>query len=205
MRPKRRSTNFSMSSRPALPKRFGADRGLHDGDGRYRRWRRTCIPRFSQRWKAYLAKPEEFHPFLESWFQGERRRRKRSRFRGCLLEIAGGKEDGGRGEPATGGGRKEDRARRSHARSCCRAVTGLKRISIPAHTFLRSRWNAIDSSPRTEHSGKIRAAEVRSRTDSGIAGAGSAARIRSASRTKFEDLKKALPPQYPYLQGAGEF
>ena len=28
-------------------------------------------PKVLERWKKYLAKPEEFHPFLEKWFGGD--------------------------------------------------------------------------------------------------------------------------------------
>src|SRR5258708_26859182 len=40
-----------------------------------------------ERWKTYLAKPEESHPFLNRWFQGPRDAREAESFQRLLLEI----------------------------------------------------------------------------------------------------------------------
>src|SRR5207302_2012420 len=40
-----------------------------------------------ERWKTYLAKPEESHPFLKNWFQGRRDAREAESFQRLLLEI----------------------------------------------------------------------------------------------------------------------
>src|SRR5205823_4553639 len=44
-------------------------------------------PKVVARWKAYLAKPEEFHPFLKGWFEGRRTQQEAELFQRRLLEI----------------------------------------------------------------------------------------------------------------------
>jgi hypothetical protein len=44
-------------------------------------------PKVLERWKAYLAKPEESHPFLKAWFQGQRTAQEAEKFQRLMLEI----------------------------------------------------------------------------------------------------------------------
>ena len=44
-------------------------------------------PKVLERWKTYLAKPEESHPFLKRWFQGRRDAQEAESFQRLLLEI----------------------------------------------------------------------------------------------------------------------
>jgi cytochrome c553 len=44
-------------------------------------------PTVAARWRKYLEKPEEFHPFLDRWFAGERTREQAEAFTRLLLNI----------------------------------------------------------------------------------------------------------------------
>jgi cytochrome c553 len=157
-----------------------------------------------ERWKSYLAKPEENHPFLNRWFQGERTRAEAEGFQRLLLEIVAEKkaldgenrrliEDGKKNEPKEtrtivlpGGYRSEEDFNPG--------------AYIPSKSLPRDRFVAynrtfgetaaplkfdreltaelLDAAPRTEY---------------------------ERLKKDYEDRKKALPPLYPYVQGAAEF
>ncbi len=157
-----------------------------------------------ERWKTYLAKPEESHPFLKKWFSGDRTPEEAEAFQRLLLTILAEKksvdeenkklvEAGKKAEPKIAhtivlpGGYRSDEDFNPGA-------------YIPSKSLERDRFVAFNrtfgeaSAPLKfdrELTAELLDAGQRPEYD----------RLKKA----FDGLKKAMPPQYPYLQGAGEF
>ena len=157
-----------------------------------------------ERWKNYLKKPEESHPFLKNWFQGRRDRAEAESFQRLLLEILAEKkivdeenrrliEQGKKAEAKVvrtivlpGGYRSEEDfnpgayiSSKSLERN---RFTAYKTIfadkSAPLNFDREMTVALLDENNRSEY---------------------------ERLKKKFDDLKKTLPPQYPYLQCADEF
>jgi hypothetical protein len=160
-------------------------------------------PKVLARWKTYLAKPEEFHPFLTRWFQGDRSAQEAEKFQRMLLQIAAEKkvldeenvrlvEAAKKAQPKItrtivlpGGYRSEEDFNPG--------------AYIPSKSLDRDRFVAYnrifgDSSAPLRFDKELTAEllEREQRTE------------YDRLRTTFESLKKALPTQYAYLPGAGE-
>lgn len=161
-------------------------------------------PKVLERWKAYLAKPEESHPFLNRWFQGNRTGAEAAAFQRLMLDILAEKK------AVDEENRKLVEAAAKTAPKVVRTIVlpgGYRSeedfnpgAEIPSKSLERDRyvaWNRTfgdNSAPlkfNRELTAELLEPERRAEYD--------------RLKTKFEELKKALPPQYPYLQGAAEF
>ncbi|MFN3325801.1 MAG: PSD1 and planctomycete cytochrome C domain-containing protein [Bryobacteraceae bacterium] len=161
-------------------------------------------PKVLQRWKDYLAKPEEFHPYLDRWFAGQRSPAEAEAFQNLILEIAVEKksideENRALIEEAK---KQEEKPRRTII------LPGGYRSDedfnpgayIPSKSLARDRyvaWNRVfgESSAPLKFNGEL-TAELLDENE----------RPRYEHlKSRAEELKKALPPQYPYLHGMGEF
>ncbi|MBK5291646.1 MAG: PSD1 domain-containing protein [Acidobacteriia bacterium] len=161
-------------------------------------------PKVLDRWKKYLAKPEEFHPYLESWFQGNHTTEEAERFQRLILDIVAEKkiideenrrlvETGAKDQPKVqrtivlpGGYRSEEDFNPG--------------AYIPTKSLERNRFVAYNRI-LGENTAPLKF--NRELTASLLEG-DPLAEYRRLNRT-FQDLKKKLPPQYPYLAGAAEF
>lgn len=161
-------------------------------------------PKVLARWKSYLAKPEEFHPFLNSWFQGKQDDAEAKAFQELLIAIRAEKnavdEDNRRiVEEAK---RTEPKVRRTIV------LPGAYRSEedfnpgayIPSKSLDRDRFVAFNrifvdaAGPLKldrELTAELMDADKR--------------RQYLELKERLERLQKALPPQYPYVQGATEF
>ncbi len=161
-------------------------------------------PKVLERWKTYLSKPEESHPFLNGWFQGKRTAFEAEAFERLLLGIAAEKktldeenqrivEAGKKAEPKVlrtivlpGGYRSEEDFNPG--------------AYIPSKSLERDRFVAYN---RTFGEASAPLKFDRDLTAE-LLGPEQRPEYERLKRT-FEELKKAVPPQYPYLHGAGEF
>ena len=157
-----------------------------------------------ERWKAYLAKPEESHPFLNRWFQGGQDAREAESFQRLMLEILAEKK-----AVDEENRRLVEQAKKTEAKVIRTIVLpgGYRSEEdfnpgayIPSKSLERDRFVAYNrifgekSAPLNfdrELTAELLEKDQRSEYD----------RLKK----KFEDLKKTLPPQYPYLQCADEF
>jgi len=157
-----------------------------------------------ERWKTYLAKPEESHPFLKNWFQGRRDVREAESFQRLLLEILAEKK-----AVDEENRRSVEQAKKAEAKVIRTIVLpgGYRSEEdfnpgayIPSRSIDRDRFVAFNrifgekSAPLNfdpELTADLLEEAQRSEYD----------RLKK----KFEDLKKTLPAQYPYLHCADEF
>lgn len=156
------------------------------------------------RWKEYLAKPEEKHGFLANWFSGQKTTREARKFEQLLLAIDAEKEQ------------IEDENRRLVEKAKEGAPRVVRTIvlpggyrseedfnpgaDIPAKSLERERfvaWNRIFG----EKAAPLRLPHEL--TEQLLPDAEKPA--YQALKDRAEALRKALPPQYPFLHGAGEF
>ncbi|MBN8733668.1 MAG: PSD1 domain-containing protein [Acidobacteria bacterium] len=161
-------------------------------------------PKVVARWKEYLAKPEEFHPFLKRWFSGERTRAEAEAFERLLTEIREEK----RGVDERNRKRVEEANRLAPKVTRTIVLPGGYRSEedfnpgayIPSESLERNRFVAYN---RTFGEAGSPLKFSRELTPELLPVARRAEYERLRARR--EELKKALPPQYPYLMGAGEF
>ena len=157
-----------------------------------------------ERWKTYLAKPEESHPFLKNWFQGRRDAREAESFQRLLLEILAEKK-----AVDEENRRSVEQAKKAEAKVIRTIVLpgGYRSEEdfnpgayIPSKSIYRDRFVAFNrifgekSAPLNfdpELTADLLEEAQRSEYD----------RLKK----KFEDLKKTLPALYPYLHCADEF
>jgi hypothetical protein len=157
-----------------------------------------------ERWKTYLAKPEESHPFLNSWFQGRRDAREAEAFQRLLLEILAEKKAVDEENRSL-----VEQAKKTEAKVIRTIVLpgGYRSEEdfnpgayVPSKSLERDRFVAYDhifrgkSAPLNfdrELTADLLEEHQRPEYD----------RLKK----KFEDLKKTLPAQYAYLPGADEF
>ncbi|MBK9167060.1 MAG: DUF1553 domain-containing protein [Bryobacterales bacterium] len=161
-------------------------------------------PDVLKRWQEYLARPEEFHPFLDAWFQGRRTRAEAGAFQRLLLEIVAEKE-------------ALDAENKRVVEAASKAAPKPKRTivlpggyrsdedfnpgaDIPAKSLERDRfvaWNRTFG----EASGPLKfSRELTPRLLEGEA----LAEYRKL-HARVEALKKELPEKYPFLHGMTEF
>jgi hypothetical protein len=156
------------------------------------------------RWKTYLSKREEFHPFLNRWFDGDRTPAEAASFQQLILDIAAEKK-------------KVDEENRILVDAANKAAPKVARTIvlpggyrseedfnpgayIPSKSLERDRFVAYNrtfgerTSPLRfdrELTAKLLPPEHRAEYD--------------GLKNVHEERKKALPPRYPYLDGAAEF
>lgn len=161
-------------------------------------------PKVTERWKTYLAKKEEAHPFLDAWFSGAKTKEEADKFQQLMIGIFGEKK------AVDDENRKLVEAANKTAPKVTRTVVlpgGYRSeedfnpgAEIPSKSLDRNRyvaWNRTfgdKSAPlKFDHelTAELMSVEARPRY--------------TELKNKLEALKKELPPQYPYLMGAGEF
>lgn len=160
-------------------------------------------PKVLDRWKAYLAKPEEFHPFLRAWFEGKQTVEEAQFFERLMQEITAEKK-----AVDEENRRLVEAAKKGEAKVLRTIVLpgGYRSEEdfnpgayIPSKSLERDRFVAYNrifgeaSSPLkfdAELTVELLDAAIRPEYD----------RLKD----NLEKLKKALPPQYAYLHGAGE-
>ena len=156
-----------------------------------------------ERWKTYLAKPEENHPFLQAWFRDKNAGDAKA-FEALVLQISTDKKS-------------IDAENRRAVESANKRAAPVRRTiilpggyrsdedfnpgaDVPAKSLPRDRfvaWNRIfgeSASPLKfdrELTAQLLDQDARPEYE----------RLKA----KFDSLKKALPPQYPYLLGADDF
>jgi cytochrome c553 len=157
-----------------------------------------------ERWNQYLAKPEEHHPFLRAWFEGEKNREQAKAFEALILQIKDEKK------AVDEDNHRLVEAAKKNAPKIVRTIVlpgGYRSEEdfnpgayIPSKSLERDRfvaWNRIfgekDSPLKFDRELTARLLDPAARPEY--------ERLKTAAET----LKKALPPQYPYLHGAGEF
>ena len=161
-------------------------------------------PPLVERWKKYLAKPEEFHPFLKAWFEGRKTRAEADAFQSLLIGILAEKKAlDAENKALVEAGKKAE-------------APVLKTIVLPggyrseedfnpgayiaAKSLERDRFVAWN---RTFGEASAPLKLPRELVPAFLDGAQKAEHRRLAQRSAA--LKKALPPQYGFLQGAAEF
>ena len=161
-------------------------------------------PKIVARWRRYLAEPEEQHPFLRPWFDGGKTSQQAKTFQALILEIVEEKK------AVDEDNRRAVDAAKQTAPRIARTIIlpgGYRSDEdfnpgayIPSKSLPRDRfvaWNRIFGEKDAPLSfDRELTAEL---LDS------SARPQYEGLKTAAESLKKALPPQYPYLHGAGEF
>ncbi len=161
-------------------------------------------PKVVARWKEYLAKPEESHPFLKDWFAGHRTLATAQAFEKLLLEILAEKKalDDENKKVIETAKQREAKPRRTIV------LPGGYRSDedfnpgayIPIKSLERDRYVAWNRTFNDKNSplqlGRELTAEL----------------LRGAPRQEAERLRreltartKDLPPQYPFLMGSAEF
>ncbi|MCW5965668.1 MAG: PSD1 domain-containing protein [Bryobacterales bacterium] len=157
-----------------------------------------------ERWKAYLAKPEDKHSFLARWFSGEQTAAEAKAFQKLLLEITAEKQ-----QIEAANERLVEDAKRQAPRVLRTIVLpgGYRSeedfnpgADIPAQSLDRDRfvaWNRIfgEKNAPLKFNHELTAALL-----------GDAERAEfKRLKARQEALKAALPPKYPFLHGAAEF
>jgi cytochrome c553 len=161
-------------------------------------------PKVLERWKAYLAKPEESHPFLKAWFQGHRTAQEAEKFQRLMLEILAEKK----------ALEEENRKLVEAAKKTEPKI--LRSIVLPGGYRSEEDFNpgAYIPSKSLEHDRFVAfnrtfgesSAPLKFDRDLTLELLEPDRRPEYDRLNKtFEDLKKTLPPQYPYLQGVDEF
>lgn len=155
------------------------------------------------RWCEYLKKPEEFHPFLKSWFEGPSEAKARA-FEALMLEIAAEKK-------------LVDQDNRFTVEAAAKAAAKPKRtIVLPGGYRSDEDFNPgadvpVKSIPRDRYVAYNRTfteggAPMRFPTDMTVR------MLEGAAKDDYERLKadrdrlkKSLPEKYPYFDGITEF
>ena len=161
-------------------------------------------PKVLERWKTYLAKPDEFHPFLNRWFQGEKTAAEAESFQRLLCEILAEKK------ALDEENKKSVEAAKKTQPKVLRTVVlpgGYRSDEdfnpgayIPSKSLERDRFVAYNRI-FGEKTAPLK-------FDAGLTAELLDDSLRpeyTRLKKTFDDLKKALPPQYPFLQGAAEF
>lgn len=155
------------------------------------------------RWCDYLKKPEEFHPFLKSWFEGPNEEKARA-FEALMLEIAAEKKT-------------VDDENRTMVEAAAKAAAKPKRtIILPGAYRSDEDFNPgadvqVKSIPRDRYVAYNRtflegAAPMRFPSDMTVRLLDGAAKDEYERLKADRDrLKKALPEKYPYFDGVAEF
>ena len=161
-------------------------------------------PKLVERWKKYLEKPEEFHPFLKGWFEGRKTKAEADAFQTLLISILAEKkalDD-------------ENKALVEAARKAETRV--IKTIVLPGgyrseEDFNPGAYIAAKSLERDRYVAWNRTfgeasapMKLPRELVPQFLDAGQRAEHGRLSQ-HFEALKKALPPQYGFLHGAAEF
>ncbi len=161
-------------------------------------------PAVVERWKKYLAKPEEFHPFLKAWFDGRKTSAEAEAFQALLIGILAEKKSLD----------AENKVAVEAAKKLEPRV--IKTITLPggyrseedfnpgayiaAKSLERDRYVAWN---RTFGEASAPLKLPRELVPQFLEGPQKAEHRRLAQQ--LAALKKALPPQYGFLQGAAEF
>jgi len=180
-----------------------ADRSVHGSHGRSSRGQ-LLHAKVLERWKTYLAKPEESHPFLKNWFQGRRDAGEAESFQRLLLEILAEKK-----AVDEDNRRSVEQAKKAEAKVIRTIMLpgGYRSEEdfnpgayIPSKSLERDRFVAYKSifaekSAPLNFDRDLTAELLEDNQRSEY----------ERLKKKFDDLKKTLPEQYPYLQCADEF
>ena len=155
------------------------------------------------RWCEYLKKPEEFHPYLKSWFDGPSEEKARA-FEALMLDIAAEKK-------------KVDEENRLTVEAAAKVAVKPKRtIVLPGGYRSDEDFNpgadvAVKSIPRDRYVAYNRTfleggAPMRFPSELTVRLLEGAAKAEyEALKADRDRLKKALPEKYPYFDGIGEF
>ncbi len=157
-----------------------------------------------ERWRTYLAKPEESHPFLKSWFQGRRDAGEAKSFQQLLLGILAEKK-----AVDEENRRVVEQAKKTEAKV-------IRTIVLPGGYRSEEDFNpgAYIPSKSLEHDRFVAYTRIFSDKSAPLnfnpeltADLLEKDQRSEYERLKqqFEELKKTLPAQYPYLQCADEF
>ncbi len=161
-------------------------------------------PKLVERWKKYLDKPEEFHPFLKAWFEGRKTPAEAEAFQALLMGILAEKKalDAENKVLVEAGKKAEARVIKTIV------LPGGYRSEedfnpgayIAAKSLERDRFVAWN---RTFGEASAPLKLPRELVPQFLDAPQKAEHEKLAQR--FEGLKKALPPQYGFLHGAAEF
>lgn len=161
-------------------------------------------PRVLERWKKYLAKPEEFHPFLEKWFAGDKTQKTAEEFQALILSIVTEKKavDAENKVVIEEGKKAEAKPKRTIV------LPGGYRSEedfnpgayIPIKSIERNRYVAWNRTMNEKSAPLKFEKELVAELLSGDAKA-----QYKALELEAERKKKALPAQYPFLAGSAEF
>ncbi|MCX6610753.1 MAG: DUF1553 domain-containing protein, partial [Acidobacteria bacterium] len=155
------------------------------------------------RWCDYLKKPEEFHPYLKSWFEGPTEEKARA-FEALMLDIAAEKK-------------KVDEENRLTVEEAAKVAVKPKRtIVLPGGYRSDEDFNpgadvAVKSIPRDRYVAYNRTfleggAPMRFPSELTVRLLEGAAKAEyEALKAERDRLKKSLPEKYPYFDGIGEF
>lgn len=155
------------------------------------------------RWKTYLAKPEENHPFLKSWF-ANRTNSEAKRFEALMLQISAEKKT------------VDEENKRVVAAAEKTAPKVTRTIVLPGgyrseEDFNPGAYIPVKSLERDRFVAWNRTfgeASAPFKFDRTLTAELLPEKLRGEYETlkaKLDGLKKALPLQYPYFQGASEF
>lgn len=156
------------------------------------------------RWKTYLAKPDEFHPFLATWFQGSKNATQATSFQKLLLDIRAEKktideenrklvEEAKKTEPKIkrtiilpGGYRSEEDFNPG-------AYIASKSLDRDRFVVFNRIFGEASAPLKFDRDVTVELMDTHRRPE------------YERLKAKFDQLKKALPVQYAYVQGATEF
>jgi cytochrome c553 len=161
-------------------------------------------PKVLKRWQTYLSKPEDQHPYLRKWFDGNHTLEEAQSFQRLLQQIVTEKKQ--LDDENKSLIEAEKRTQPKVARTI--VLPGGYRSEedfnpgayIPSKSLDRDRfvaWNRIfgdKSAPLKfdrELAAELMDAEARTEYE--------------GLKARYEELKTALPPQYAYLQGVSDF
>ncbi len=161
-------------------------------------------PKVVERWKKYLEKPEEFHPFLQKWFAGQKTRAVAEEFQALILSILAEKKtvDAENKLVIDAGKKAESKPKRTVV------LPGGYRSEedfnpgayIPIKSIDRDRYVAWNRT-LNEKSAPLKFDKDLVAT---LLEVDAKAKLR-ALEADFEAKKKALPEQYPFLAGSADF
>ena len=157
-----------------------------------------------ERWKTYLAKPEDSHSFLNVWFQGQKNAVEAEAFQRLMLEIIAEKHA------------LDEENRQSVGAAQKTQPKVLRTIVLPGGYRSEEDFNpgayipskSLERDRFVAYNRTFGEKTAPLKFDADLTAEMLDDDLRpeyTRLKKRFDDLKKALPPQYPYLQGAAEF
>jgi hypothetical protein len=165
---------------------------------------RGLEPKVIERWKKYLEKPEEFHPFLQKWFAGSKTQTAAEEFQALIVSVIAEKKavDAENKLVIEAGRKAEAKPTRTIV------LPGGYRSEedfnpgayIPIKSIERDRYVAWNRTLNEKN------APLKFDRDlvAALLKGGAKAKLRTLE-ADYEAKKKSLPNQYPFLAGAADF